>query len=335
MTDINIDQLVHTAVFGDGDAKADARRTIHLEARRRGAVSSSIYPLYMAFGRNEIERAFTVPAFNIRALTYDAARALFRAAKRHDVGAFVFEIARSEIGYTEQRPAEYAACVLAAAMRENFEGPVFIQGDHFQASAKKWATEEGKNAETKALESLIDEALAAQFYNIDIDTSTLVDLGFPTRDEQQRANYEGTAHFAKYIRARQPKGITVSIGGEIGEVGKYNTQPDEVRAYMGGLQRLLDGATGISKISVQTGTSHGGVPMADGSIAQAKIDFEVLRQTTRLCRKEYGIAGSVQHGASTLPESVFNKFPESEAVEIHLATGFQNMVLDAPTFPQQ
>ncbi|MGH9423130.1 MAG: class II fructose-bisphosphate aldolase, partial [Thermoanaerobaculia bacterium] len=190
MSDINADQLVHTAVFGDGDAKAGARRTIHMEARRRGAVSSSIYPLYMAFGRNEIDRLFTVPAFNIRALTYDATRAIFRVAMRHDVGAFIFEIARSEIGYTEQRPGEYAACVLAAALREGFEGPVFIQGDHFQASAKKWATPEGQAAEMKALESLIDEALAAEFYNIDIDTSTLVNLDFPTRDEQQRANYE-------------------------------------------------------------------------------------------------------------------------------------------------
>jgi fructose/tagatose bisphosphate aldolase len=335
MTDINIDQLVHTAVFGDGDAKAEARRTIHLEARRRGAVSSSIYPLYMAFGRNEIERAFTVPAFNIRALTYDAARALFRVAMRHDVGAFIFEIARSEIGYTEQRPAEYAACVLAAAIREGFKGPVFIQGDHFQASAKKWATPDGQAAEMKALESLIDEALAAEFYNIDIDTSTLVNLDFPTRDEQQRANYEGTAHLTKYIREREPDGITISVGGEIGEVGKYNTHPEEVRAYADGLKRLLgSGLTGISKISVQTGTSHGGVPLADGSIAQAKIDFEVLRNTTHICREEYGMAGSVQHGASTLPESVFNKFPEAEAVEIHLATGFQNMILDAPTLPQ-
>jgi fructose/tagatose bisphosphate aldolase len=334
MTDINIDQLVHTAVFGDGDAKAEARRTIHMEARRRGAVSSSIYPLYMAIGRNEIDRAFTVPAFNIRALTYDAARALFRVAMKHDVGAFIFEIARSEIGYTEQRPGEYAACVLAAALREGFTGPVFIQGDHFQASAKKWATEEGRAAEMKALESLIDEALAAEFYNIDIDTSTLVDLDFPTRDEQQRANYEGTAHLTKYIREREPNGITVSVGGEIGEVGKYNTHPEEVRAYADGLKRLLGGLTGISKISVQTGTSHGGVPLADGSIAQAKIDFEVLRETTHICREEYGMAGAVQHGASTLPESVFNKFPEAEAVEIHLATGFQNMILDAPTLPQ-
>jgi len=328
-----IDTLVRDAVFGDANAKSKARKQIHLQARKRGAASSSIYPLYSAIGRGEVSRRFTVPAFNIRALTYDSARALFRAAMRHDVGAFIFEIARSEIGYTEQRPAEYAACVLAASMRENFKGPVFIQGDHFQASAKKWFTAEGRAAETKALESLIDEALAAEFYNIDIDTSTLVDLSFPTRDEQQRANYEGTAHFTKYIRARQPKGVTVSVGGEIGEVGKYNTQPDEVRAYMNGLQRRLQGATGISKISVQTGTSHGGVPLADGTIARVKIDFEVLRQTTVICRKEYGIAGSVQHGASTLPESVFNKFPENDAVEIHLATGFQNMVLDAPSFP--
>src|SRR5437868_5001933 len=331
---MNIDQLVRDAVFGDDAAKAKARREIHTEARQRGAVSSSIYDLYMAIGRGE-SRRFTVPAFNIRALTYDSARALFRAAMRHDVGAFIFEIARSEIGYTEQRPAEYAACVLAAAIRENFRGPVFIQGDHFQASAKKWVTDEGRKAETKALESLIDEALAAEFYNIDIDTSTLVDLSFQSREEQQRANYEGTAHFTQYIRAREPKGITVSIGGEIGEVGKYNTQPDEVRAYMNGLLQRIGNQTGISKISVQTGTSHGGVPLADGSIAQAKIDFEVLRKTTEICRKEYGIAGSVQHGASTLPESVFNKFPESNAVEIHLATGFQNMVLDAPSLPQE
>jgi fructose/tagatose bisphosphate aldolase len=328
-----IDQLVHNAVFGDGAAKADARKQIHLQARKSGAVSSSIYPLYTAIARGEV-RVFTTPAFNIRALTYDSCRALVRSAMRNNVGAFVFEIARSEIAYTEQRPAEYSACVLAAALREGFRGPVFVQGDHFQASAKKWATQNGRTAEMKALESLIDEAIAAEFYNIDIDTSTLVDLSFPTHEEQQRANYEGTAHLTKYIRKRQPKGITISVGGEIGEVGKYNTQPDEVRAYMNGLNRLLDGQIGISKISVQTGTSHGGVPLADGTIAQAKIDFNVLREVTEIGRREYGIAGSVQHGASTLPESVFNKFPESKAVEIHLATGFQNMILDAPSFPE-
>src|SRR4029079_1652335 len=146
-----------------------------------GAVPSSVYPLYMAMGRNEV-RPFTVPAFNIRALTYDSARALFRAAMRHGVGAFIFEIARSEIGYTEQRPGEYAACVLGAAIAEGFQGPVFIQGDHFQASAKKWVTPEGRAAETKALESLIDEAIADEFSNIDTHTSPPVALSITQRD---------------------------------------------------------------------------------------------------------------------------------------------------------
>jgi len=332
----SIDDLVYTAVFSsDAGTKAEARKQIHLRARQQGAVPSSIYPLYQAIGRGEVTRRFTVPAFNIRALTYDVARALFRAAMKHDAGPFVFEIARSEIGYTEQRPGEYAACVLAAAVKEGYRGPVFIQGDHFQASAKKWATEEGKASEVKALESLIDEAIAAEFYNIDIDTSTLVDLSFPTRDEQQKTNYTYTAHLTKYIREREPEGIRISVGGEIGEVGKYNTHPDEVRAYVDGIRRELGGDPGIAKISVQTGTSHGGVPMADGSIAEAKIDFNVLRETTRICREEYGIAGSVQHGASTLPEEVFNHFPENDAVEIHLATGFQNMILDAPSLPPE
>src|SRR5688572_7955129 len=138
LANASIDDLAYTAVFSsNAEAKAEARKQIHLRARQNGAVSSSIYPLYQALGRNEIAQKFTVPAFNIRALTYDVARALFRAAMRHKVGPFIFEIARSEIGYTEQRPGEYAACVLAAALAEGYKGPVFIQGDHFQARSEE------------------------------------------------------------------------------------------------------------------------------------------------------------------------------------------------------
>jgi fructose/tagatose bisphosphate aldolase len=285
-------------------------------------------------GRGEVN-GFTVPAFNIRALTYDSCRAVFRAAMAKNIGAFIFEIARSEIGYTEQRPGEYAACVLAAAVKEGFRGPVFIQGDHFQASAKKWGTAE-RDAERGAIEGLIDEALAAEFYNIDIDTSTLVDLSFPTVDEQQRPNYDNCAHFTRYIRERQPEGIEISIGGEIGEVGHENTTPEEFRAYMEGYYRVLgDGIKGISKVSIQTGSSHGGVPMADGTIAKAKIDFPLIKEISRLARSEYQISGAVQHGASTLPEEVFDQFPKNDTAEIHLATGFQNMILDHERFPAE
>src|SRR4030095_1431328 len=139
-----------------------------------------------------------------------------------NAGALIFEIARSEIGYTEQRPHEYAAVVIAAALREGFGGPVFIQGDHVQTNAKKYNSPD-RDEEIDALRALIKEEIAAGFYNIDIDTSTLVDLSKPTLAEQQEVNITLAADFATFIRKHEPQGVTVSVGGEIGEVGGKNS----------------------------------------------------------------------------------------------------------------
>src|SRR5207302_399611 len=210
-----------------------------------GVRPASIHELYLARGRGEVP-AFTTPAMNIRVLAYDSARAVFRAAKRLDVGALICEIARSEIGYTEQRPAEYVAVMTAAALREGFTGPLFIQGDHVQVNAKKYAAE--------------PEA--------------------------------------------------------------------ELKAFMDGYVQALKGLgthTGISKISVQTGTSHGGVVLPDGSIAKVQLDLDALKALSRDARDKYGLGGAVQHGASTLPPDAFSQFPKCEAIEIHLATNFQSI----------
>ena len=128
-----VDSLVWTAVFGQPSVRDSARRAIREAAGSVGILPASILPLYKARGRGEVS-GFTVPAVNLRMLTYDTARAAFRAAQGLDAGALIFEIARSEIGYTDQRPAEYAAVVLAAAIREGWDGPVFLQGDHYQTT---------------------------------------------------------------------------------------------------------------------------------------------------------------------------------------------------------
>lgn len=321
-----MDKLVRAAVFGDQNEKDHARWLIWEIGQAVGVRPSSIHDLYMARGRGETH-GFTVPAFNIRGMTYDTARSLFRTAVRMQAGAFIVEIARSEIAYTEQRPAEYAAVMLAAAMREGFRGPVFIQGDHFQVNSKKFAVT--PDAEVDNVKQLAREAIAAGFYNIDIDTSTLVDIHKPTLDEQQRLNYEVGADILKTVRELEPKGVTISIGGEIGEVGTSNSTVEELRAYMDGLNRSLPkGVAGVSKISVQSGTSHGGVVLADGTIADVKLDLDTLERLSKVARDEYGLAGAVQHGASTLPDTAFNNFPKRETAEIHLATNFQNMLFD-------
>src|SRR5216117_3037100 len=229
-----IDALVRQAVFGSEDEKAHARWMIWEMGQQAGVRPASIHELYMARGRDEVP-AFTTPAMNVRILSYDAGRAIFRAAKRLDAGAIICEIARSEIAYTDQRPAEYVAVMTAAALREGFAGPLFVQGDHVQVNAKKYAVD--AEIELQAIRTLIEEELHAGFYNIDVDTSTLVDLSQPTLDAQQRVNYERAADLTKFIRDREPEGVTVSVGAEIGEVGGKNSDVHELKALMDGYLR--------------------------------------------------------------------------------------------------
>ena len=139
------------------------------------------------------------------------------------------------------------------------------------------------------------------------------------------------------IRDLEPAGITISVGGEIGEVGGKNSTVEELRAFMDGYREALGKSgtalKGISKISVQTGTTHGGIPLADGSVARVKLDFETLEKLSAAARADYGLAGAVQHGASTLPDEAFDRFPATGTAEVHLATGFQNIVYDSKNFP--
>src|SRR6267154_2807815 len=150
-----LDALVRDAVSGTTETKERARWLIWEIGQHAGVRPASIHELYLARGRGEVP-PFTTPAMNVRVLSYDTGRAIFRAAKRLDVGAVICEIARSEIAYTDQRPAEYVAVMTAAALREGFVGPLFIQGDHVQVNAKKYAADAG--AELKALRALIGRA---------------------------------------------------------------------------------------------------------------------------------------------------------------------------------
>ncbi|KAA3647974.1 MAG: aldolase [Chloroflexi bacterium] len=326
----NIDKLVEASSFGEGASKFAARWLVRSAALELGAIPASIQDLYMGRGRGEVPLTFTVPAINLRALAFDAAKAVFRVAGRINGAAILFELARSEMSYTEQRPSEYATNIMAAAIAEGYEGPVFIQGDHFQVSPSRY--EADAESELQAVRDLTKEALEAGFYNIDVDTSTLVDISKEDVKDQQILNTTLSAMFTKYIRDNEPDGVTVSVGGEIGEVGTENSTEEELRAYTDGfnaeLAKLDADAVGLSKISIQTGTSHGGTVLPDGSVAEVAVDFERMKQLSQIARLEYGTAGAVQHGASTLPMEAFGKFVEYEACEVHLATNFQNMLYD-------
>lgn len=215
-----LDDLIYQAVFHSEKETCEFLRwLIRRLALSAGVIPSSIDRFYRLKGEGKFQKV-TVPAINVRGLSYDFCRAIFRAASGTNARAFIFEIAKSEMGYTHQNPDELVTVILAAALREGFAGPVFIQGDHFQFNAKTFADNPGQ--ETETIKNLISEAVKAGFYNIDIDASTLVNLDSPLLEEQQKLNIEKTVEMTKWIRSIEPEGVTVSVGGEIGEVGGKN-----------------------------------------------------------------------------------------------------------------
>ena len=319
----NIDELIYSAIFESDSA---AHTQIKAQAEASHIVLASIHNLYQAIGQGEVG-GFTVPAINLRTLTYDIAQVIFKLMIESKVGPVIFEIAISEQDYTHQSPHEFASSVLAAAIKTGYTGPVFLQGDHYQFKREKYL--EDKQPELERIRTHIRDTIQAGFHNIDIDGSTLVDLEKLDLNEQQRENYTVTAAMTDYIRLLQPSGITISIGGEIGHIGGRNSTVEDFQAFMKGYKSLLSpGTVGMSKVSVQTGTHHGGVVRADGTLETAPIDFSVLKDIGNIARADYSLGGAVQHGASTLPDDLFHMFPENGALEIHLSTQFQNIVFD-------
>ncbi len=329
-----LDGWARAAALADSDVRQAAIWAIREAAHAGGLIPASIHSLYVARGKDRWTNA-TVPAMNLRGWTYQTCRAAFRAARKMDAGLLIFEQALAEAVYAKQTPAEYTAAVLAAGLREGHRGPIFLQADHDQVNAASYAADPAR--EVERLSAVIREQIAASFFNIDVDASTVVDLSLPTLVEQQRLNAELTAKFTRLVRNLEPKGVTISVGAEIGEVGAHNTTPDELRAFMATYPKALaaaGGGAGITKVSVNSGTYHGGKVLPDGTLAKVPVAFDTLAEISRVGRTEFGLAGAVQHGASTLPMDYFGKFPESGTVEIHLALGFNNLIFDHPKLPQ-
>lgn len=319
------------SALDSGERAVWAQYIIRVCALLLGIVPTSIQDLYMARSNGEVPSTFTAPAINLRALSYDCARAAFRSALKINSSLIIFEIARVEMIWGGITLAEYASCVLGAAIAEGYKGPVFLQGDHFQVSAQQ-----PLESEKNVVKHLIKQAVLAGFYNIDIDTSTLVDLAKSSIDDQQTSNALVSAELAAFIRQMQPQGITISIGGEIGEVGGHISTIEELHSYITQFNKAISstcpGQPGLSKVSIHSGTTHGGITLPDGTIARPTIDFDAIQRLGQIGQETYGLGGVVQHGASTLPLEDFGQLVKYGTLEVHLATAFMTTMLERLPF---
>ncbi len=318
------DEKAQQLAFAPLAERAHLAQQLRQAAQEAGVFLAPIDRVYRGLAAGSIE-PLSVPAFNLRGLTYDIARAIWRVVRRTQAGPVIFELAPVEMRVSDQTFVEYAAMVLAAAVREGYQGPVFLQGDHFQM---------GTIGEMVDLWALCRDAVMAGFYQIDIDVSAMVDERQEEARAYQRPNARATAGLTVLLRALQPLGVSLVLGGEVGEIGGRNTSLQDLRAFLDEYREMLPPSIGgLDKVSAQTGTVHGGMVQADGTIGKMPLDFGLARRLSQTARTEYGLAGLVQHGASTLGLDDLARLPEAGVIEVHLATHIQNQVFDHPAFP--
>ncbi len=303
----------------DADAAASG---LLARVAEQGVRLAPISPVYRALAAGSIA-PLTVPAFNIRGLTFDVARAIFRRMLARDALAVMFELAPSEAATGDQSFAQYAALVAAAAATEGWRGPVFVQGDHFSLES------DSASARTE-LAGSIRNLLAAGYRQVDLDTAALA-VPAGSAVARQLPNAKATVALLQALSAHSPPGTI--FGGEVGEIGGENTTPEELQVFID-LVRWHAGSAAewFGKVSVQTGTRHGGITGPGGQVTRMPLDLKLARELADVAR-DNGFAGIVQHGASTLQPDQFAALPAAGVVEVHLATNIQNLVFDSPDFP--
>lgn len=320
-----MDDLAKKAALASNDQKTPLLTALREEVSRTGVYPAAIGPIYHALKRGECA-PMTIPAFNVRGMTYDIARVIWRTAIRLEAGPIIFELAPSEAEVGNQPYEEYAAVVMAAAAREGWQGPVFLQCDHIAVESLQ---------ALDSIKALCSHLVGAGYYQLDIDASHIPALEGVPLEVFHRCNAQASAELTRYFRSLQPAASPVTIGAEVGEIGQRNTTLEDIEIFMDEyLSDLGVEVDAFDKLSVQTGTRHGGIVLADGSCGNMVLDLSLVSDLSKLVRQKYGIAGLVQHGASTLSLENLKCLPEHGVIEVHLATGIQNIVFDHPAFPE-
>lgn len=313
-------RMAHALAAGPAGESDAAAAELLAACSTLGVRPAPVGPIYRALADDRLE-ALTVPAFNVRGLTFDVATAVYRRAVELDAGGLMFELAPSEAAMGDQSFAQYAALVCAAAATAGYRGPVLLQGDHFEVRAP---------AGVEETELLARSALAGGFMQLDIDAAGLAVDG-PDAITRQTPNAVATAALIARLTPVAPAGTI--FGGEVGEIGGANTTPEELEEFIDLVRRHAGAAAAaFGKVSVQTGTRHGGMADASGKPTRMPLDLGLARELANVARAK-GFGGIVQHGASTLQPDQFKALPGAGVVEVHLATRLQDIIFDSASFP--
>lgn len=255
-------------------------------------------------------------------------RGVMEAAKEADA-AIIFEIAKSEIGYTAQPPKEYANYVKEIAHKIDFNTPYCIHGDHITIP-------ENTLEAIKSAEDIIKKEVEAGFTSFAIDASHNFNIEAETTREQLADNIDITTRIAKLIkRLMAEKGKTREDYGlevEVGEIGKIDPETGEqelttVDEAVTFIKALNENGVYPDLIAVNNGTVHGNIYDKEGNIIPILgIDDARTREIANSIAP-FGVK-IAQHGITGTPLEMMHKLIDAGIVKGNVATNFQNIAIE-------
>lgn len=257
-----------------------------------------------------------VMAANIR-ITHST-RGIMMAAKELDA-AVIFEIAKSEIGYTAQRPKEFYDMIVKTAQELEFDVPYVIHGDHI-------TIKENTPEAVKGGEDLIKEEIAAGFTSYAIDASHNFDVEAATVAEQLADNIDITTKLAGLIP--EEAGLEVEVG-EVGKVDKKTgekalTSVEEAETFV---KAIKDAGFSPNLLATNNGTAHGNIYDASGNIVeQVGIDIDRTKAIADAIAP-YGVFVA-QHGITGTPLNLMHLLIGAGVFKGNVGTNWQNIALE-------
>lgn len=256
-----------------------------------------------------------VMAANIR--TQLSTKGVMEAAKKLDA-ALLFEIAKSEVGYTGQSPAEFYQKITETARQIDFDTPYAIHGDHI-------TIKENTPEAIASAKNLIEQEVAAGFTSYAIDASHNFNFDGKTEREQLSDNIEITVKLADLI----PRDASLEV--EVGEVGRTNADGTKklttVAESVAFIEALKEQGVKPDLLAINNGSIHGNIFDEQGNIVeQVGIDIERTKAIVDAIRP-LGVK-LAQHGITGTPLRLMHLLIDAGISKGNVGTNWQNIVVE-------
>lgn len=311
------DRLIFNAVFhSETQIKATSRWLIKAIGQSLNIFSSSTHGLQNILNPPARKKMKT-PVLQTPHLSYDIARAVFQAIQKHHMGPVIFELGESSMESENQSPGEFSATIFAAAIREEYQGPIFIQAHHIQVNTESF--QRAPDKEIQKLKNLIIESIATGIYNLWINGFSISHSPQTRQVKTQNPSSQLLAVATDIIRLHEPKNLDISIGGGVKVSGDSKTFEKDIISFLDeyreNLQKIGENINGISKISFQ--------PFE-----------EIPTEIHLMLMNHYGLNGRVPLNSSNFSKEVLEDFSGIGGMEFPLNMPFHSLFIDHADLPE-